>query len=312
MFRWIFLAVAAALPHLFTIQIHPASPSKPAAKGGDPKPDNKPTKSPDGNDDDIIPLESSDEGEEYSYNEEMYMTNNSWGPVTRPPCAKGSEEEQRQERERRWQKEEEDRCLRAALRQKLDRAREAKERRRGTVLRLEQEAAAAARAQEAEYARERQERERRWQTEDEDRRLRAALRQKLDRAREAKERSRGTVLRLKQEAAAASSRAREAEYARRFEAPDDKPTKSDTISDGSDDAKPFAVDEARDNDVGAEKVAALQRELRSEREGRRKAEMEVLRLREEIERIQAEREVNGTPQPRRSPRRIGAKGKGMK
>ena len=226
------------------------SPSKPAAKGGDPKPDNKPTKSPDGNDDDIIPLESSDEGEEYSYNEEMYMTNNSWGPVTRPPCAKGSEEEQRQERERRWQKEEEDR------------------------------------------------------------RLRADLRQKLDRAREAKERSRGTVLRLKQEAAAA--RAQEAEYARRFEAPDDKPTKSDTISDGSDDAKPLAEDEARDNDVGAEKVAALQRELRSEREGRRKAEMEVVRLREEIERIQAEREVNGTPQPRRSPRRIGAKGKGMK
>ena len=63
---------------------------------------------------------------------------------------------------------------------------------------------------------------------------------------------------------------------------------------------------------GAEKVAALQRELRSEREGRRKAEMEVVRLSEEIERIQAEREVNGTPQPRRSPRRIGAKGKGMK
>lgn len=270
MFRWIFLAVAAACASPF-YQSNPSSflemstsPSKPAAKGGDPKSDNKPTKSPDGNDDDIIPLESSDEGEEYSYNEEMYMTNNSWGPVTRPPCAKGSEEEQRQERERRWQKEEKDRRLRASLQQKLDRAREAKERSRGTILCLKQEAAAA----------------------------------------------REVAATAREEAAAA--RAQEAEYARRFEAPDDKPTKSDTISDGSDDAKPPAEDEARDNDVGAEKVAALQRELRSEREGRRKAEMEVVRLREEIGRIQAEREVNGTPQPRRSPRRIGAKGKGMK
>ena len=152
----------------------------------------------------------------------------------------------------------------------------------------------------------------------------ANLQRLLEREREARARSRGTILCLKQEAAdhekkaaaareeAAAARAQEAEYARRFEAPDDKPTKSDTISDGSDDAKPFAVDEARDNDVGAEKVTALQRELRSEREGRRKAEMEVVRLREEIGRIQAEREVNGTPQPRRSPRRIGAKGKGMK
>ena len=233
----------------------------------------------------------------------------------------------------------------AHLQRLLEREREARARSRGTILCLKQDAAdhekeaaaareeaAAAGAREAEYARdEEEERERRWQKEEEDRRLRAALQQKLDRAREAKERSRGTVLRLKQEAAAArevaatareeaatareeaaAARAQEAEYARRFEAPDDKPTKSDTISDGSDDAKPFAEDEARDNDVGAEKVAALQRELRSEREGRRKAEMEVVRLSEEIERIQAEREVNGTPQPRRSPRRIGAKGKGMK
>ena len=219
----------------------------------------------------------------------------------------------------------------AHLQRLLEREREARARSRGTILCLKQDAAdhekeaaaareeaAAAGAREAEYARDdEEERERRWQKEEEDRRLRAALRQKLDRAREAKERSRGTVLRLKQEAAAAreeaaAARAQETEYARRFEAPDDKPTKSDTISDGSDDAKPFAEDEARDNDVGAEKVAALQRELRSEREGRRKAEMEVVRLSEEIERIQAEREVNGTPQPRRSPRRIGAKGKGMK
>ena len=219
----------------------------------------------------------------------------------------------------------------AHLQRLLEREREARARSRGTILCLKQDAAdhekeaaaareeaAAAGAREAEYARDdEEERERRWQKEEEDRRLRAALRQKLDRAREAKERSRGTVLRLKQEAAAAreeaaAARAQETEYARRFEAPDDKPTKSDTISDGSDDAKPFAEDEARDNDVGAEKVAALQRELRSEREGRRKAEMEVVRLSEEIERIQAEREVNGTPQPRRSPRRIGAKGKGRK
>ena len=66
-----------------------------------------------------------------------------------------------------------------------------------------------------------------------------------------------------------------------------------------------AAARAREADgVGAEEVAALQRQLRSEREARRKAEMEVASLREEIERIQAEREACGAPQPRRSPRRI--------
>ena len=102
----------------------------------------------------------------------------------------------------------------------------------------------------------------------------AALQRKLKLAREAKERSRGTVLRLEQETAAA--RAREAEHDRRL-------AEHDRRHDGHD--RQFAEHNER---IG-------------------NTEMGLSELREEVARLQGE---NGSPLPRRSPRRLGGKGKG--
>ena len=100
------------------------------------------------------------------------------------------------------------------------------------------------------------------------------LQRKLKLAREAKERSRGTVLCLEQETAAA--RAREAEHDRRL-------AEHDRRHDGHD--RQFAEHNER---IG-------------------NTEMGLSELREEVARLQGE---NGSPLPRRSPRRLGGKGKG--